>query len=158
MKKHFRVIFSNFGRISCDFWLDVRDFGKKCEIKGNKEKSRESGGSRQGKQPWGVGRYAPPLTVITMMKTQSTTVLYCTAYSSVLSLCPFLAVCLQSVKYSAISALLQVLHPSPWCGLHCEGLLNAAECVPVGLQTVHKFLRVTGDHFVFCLSKMSLCV
>ena len=27
------------------------------EIKGNKEKSRESGGSGQGKQPWGVGRY-----------------------------------------------------------------------------------------------------
>ena len=26
-------------------------------IKGNKEKSRESGGSGQGKQPWGVGRY-----------------------------------------------------------------------------------------------------
>ena len=57
MKKHFRVIFSDFGRISCDFRLDIRDFGKKCEIKGNKEKSRESGGSGQGKQPWGVGRY-----------------------------------------------------------------------------------------------------
>ena len=57
MKKHFRVIFSNFGRISCDFRLDIRNFGKKCEIKGNKEKSRESGGSGQGKQPWGVGRY-----------------------------------------------------------------------------------------------------
>ena len=28
---------------------------KKCEIKGNKEKSRESGGSGQGKQPWEVG-------------------------------------------------------------------------------------------------------
>ena len=56
-KKHFRVIFSDFGRISCDFRLDIRDFGKKCEIKGNKEKSRESGGSGQGKQPWGVGRY-----------------------------------------------------------------------------------------------------
>ena len=55
MKKHFHVIFSNFGRISCDFRLDIRDFGKKCEIKGNKEKSRESGGSGQGKQPWGVG-------------------------------------------------------------------------------------------------------
>ena len=40
MKKHFRVIFSDFGRISCDFWLDIRDFGKKCETKGNKEKSR----------------------------------------------------------------------------------------------------------------------
>ena len=57
MKKHFRVIFSDFGRISCDFRLDIRDFGKKCEIKGNKEKSRESEGSGQGKQPWGVGRY-----------------------------------------------------------------------------------------------------
>ena len=57
MKKHFRVIFSDFGRIPCNFRLDVRDFGKKCEIKGNKEKSRESGGSGQGKQPWGVGRY-----------------------------------------------------------------------------------------------------
>ena len=41
-EKHFRVIFSDFGRISCDFRLDIRDFGKKCEIKGNKEKSRES--------------------------------------------------------------------------------------------------------------------
>ena len=59
MKKNFRVIFSDFGRISCDFRLDIRDFGKKCEIKGNKEKSRESRGSGQGKQPWGVGRYAP---------------------------------------------------------------------------------------------------
>ena len=57
MKKYFRIIFSDFGRISCDFRLDIRDFGKKCEIKGNKEKSRESGGSGQGKQPWGVGRY-----------------------------------------------------------------------------------------------------
>ena len=57
MKKHFRVIFSDFGRISCDFRLDITDFGKKCEIKGNKEKSRESGGSGQGKQPLGVGRY-----------------------------------------------------------------------------------------------------
>ena len=36
----------------------MRDFDKKCEIKGKKEKSRESGGSGQGKQPWGVGRYA----------------------------------------------------------------------------------------------------
>ena len=43
---------------SCNFRLDIRDFGKKCEIKGNKEKSRESGGSGQGKQPWEVGRYA----------------------------------------------------------------------------------------------------
>ena len=57
IKKHFRAIFSDFGRISCDFRLDITDFGKKCEIKGNKEKSRESGGSGQGKQPWGVGRY-----------------------------------------------------------------------------------------------------
>ena len=57
MKKHFRVIFSDFGRISCDFRLDIRDFGKKREIKGNKEKSMDSGGSRQGKQRWGVGRY-----------------------------------------------------------------------------------------------------
>ena len=57
-EKHFRVIFSDFGRISCDFRLDIGDFGKKCEIKGNKEKSRESGGSGQGKQSWGVGRYA----------------------------------------------------------------------------------------------------
>ena len=56
-KKHFCVIFSDFGRISCDFRLDITDFGKKREIKGNKEKSRESGGSGQGKQPWGVGRY-----------------------------------------------------------------------------------------------------
>ena len=29
MKKHFRVIFSDFCRISCDFRLDIRDFGKK---------------------------------------------------------------------------------------------------------------------------------
>ena len=28
MKKHFRVIFSDFGRISCDFRLDIRDSGK----------------------------------------------------------------------------------------------------------------------------------
>ena len=57
-EKHFRLIFSDFGRISCDFRLDIRDFGKKkSDIKGNKEKSRESGGSGQGKQPWGVGRY-----------------------------------------------------------------------------------------------------
>ena len=58
--RHFRVIFSDFGRISCDFRLDIRNFGqkKKGEIKGNEEKSRESGGSGQGKQPWGVGRYA----------------------------------------------------------------------------------------------------
>ena len=28
-EKHFRVIFSDFGRISCDFRLDIRDFGKK---------------------------------------------------------------------------------------------------------------------------------
>ena len=56
-EKHFCVIFSDYGRISCDFRLDIRDFGKKYEIKGNKEKSRESGGSGQGKQPWGVGRY-----------------------------------------------------------------------------------------------------
>ena len=48
----------------CDFRLDIRDSGKKCEIKGNKEKSRESGGSGQGKQPWGVGRYV--LTLMTM--------------------------------------------------------------------------------------------
>ena len=47
--KAFRVIFSDFGRISCNFRLDIRNFGKKCEIKGNKEKSRESGGSGQGK-------------------------------------------------------------------------------------------------------------
>ena len=57
IKKHFRAILSDFGRICCDFRLDITDFGKKCEIKGNKEKSRESGGSGQGKQPWGVGRY-----------------------------------------------------------------------------------------------------
>ena len=58
IKKHFSAILSDFGRISCDFRLDITDFGKKCEIKGNKEKSRESGGSGQWKQPWGVGRYA----------------------------------------------------------------------------------------------------
>ena len=48
----------NIQRFSCDFRLDITDFGKKCEIEGNKEKSRESGGSGQGKQPWRVGRYA----------------------------------------------------------------------------------------------------
>ena len=57
------VIFSDFGRISCDFRLDIRDFGQKCEIKGNKEKSRKSGGSGQGKQPWGVGRYVSSIAV-----------------------------------------------------------------------------------------------
>ena len=36
MKKHFRVIFSDFGRISCDFRLYIRDFGKK------KVRSRET--------------------------------------------------------------------------------------------------------------------
>ena len=35
MKKHFRVIFSDFGRISCDFRLDIRDFGKKWETRKN---------------------------------------------------------------------------------------------------------------------------
>ena len=40
--------------MSCDFRLDI---GKKCEVKRNKEKSKESGGSGQGKQPWRVGRY-----------------------------------------------------------------------------------------------------
>ena len=54
---HEKAFPRDFGRISCDIRLDIRDFGKKCEIKGNKEKSRESGGSGQGKQPWGVGRY-----------------------------------------------------------------------------------------------------
>ena len=52
-----KAFLRNIQRFSCDFRLDVMDFGKKCEIKGNKEKSRESGGSGQGKQPWGVGRY-----------------------------------------------------------------------------------------------------
>ena len=59
MKKHFRGIF--FIYIWCIFWhdfrFDIRGFGQKCEIKGNKEKSRESGGSGQGKQPSRVGRY-----------------------------------------------------------------------------------------------------
>ena len=63
MKKHFRVIFSDFGRIPCDFRLDIRNFGKKCEIKGNKEKSRGSGqGLREiamgGWQVW-IARYNP---------------------------------------------------------------------------------------------------
>ena len=68
-KKHFRVIFSDFCRISCDFRLDIRDFGKKCEIKGNKEKSRESGGSGQGKQSWGVGRYGHEYEVMVSVTT-----------------------------------------------------------------------------------------
>ena len=59
MKKHFREFFF---LLWCTFWhdfrLDIRGFGQKCQIKGNKEKSRESGGSGQGKQPSGVGRYA----------------------------------------------------------------------------------------------------
>ena len=42
------------GRISCDFRLDIKDFGKKCEIMGNKEKSRESGGSGQGNRHGGL--------------------------------------------------------------------------------------------------------
>ena len=56
-EKHFRVIFSDFGRISCDFRLDIRDFGKKCEIKGNKQGNLEaavkgnSHGGLAGMQP-----------------------------------------------------------------------------------------------------------
>ena len=65
-EKAFPRNISDFGRIPCDFRLDIRGFGKKYEIKGNKEKSRESGGSGQGKQPWGVGRYVTALHVTYM--------------------------------------------------------------------------------------------
>ena len=37
----------------CIFW----PFGTHCEIKGNKDKSREFGGIGQGKQPRESGRY-----------------------------------------------------------------------------------------------------
>ena len=42
------------GRISCDFRLDITDFGKKCEIKGNKEKSRESDQGKTAMGGWQV--------------------------------------------------------------------------------------------------------
>ena len=54
----------NIQRFWKNFRLDIRDFGKKNVRSREIRKIRESGGSGQGKQPWGVGRYGTPAAII----------------------------------------------------------------------------------------------
>ena len=60
IKRHFRAIFSDFGRISCDFRF-ITDFGKKCEIKGNKENQGNLEAAVKGNSHGGLAGMRPQM-------------------------------------------------------------------------------------------------